>query len=69
MADLSLSSIVADLENIKTDLQHNLNRVDRVIMHIRILSEGKKVEFTSVRGNTVSLPDSFSEEKEKFIAP
>ena len=69
MADLSLSSIVADLENIKTDLQHTLDRVEGVLMDARILSEGKKVKFTDVRGVTVSLPDSFSEDKEKFIAP
>jgi hypothetical protein len=62
MADLSLSSIVADLENIKTDLQHTLDRVDRAIMHVRILSEGKKVEFKDVNAD-------FSEEKESFIAP
>ena len=62
MADLSLSSIVAELENIKTDLQHTLDRVDSAIMHARILSEGKKVEFADVNAD-------FSEEKESFIAP
>ena len=59
---MSLSSIVADLENIKTDLQHTLDRVDRAIMHVRILSEGKKVEFKDVNAD-------FSEEKESCIAP
>ena len=58
MADLSLSSIVAELEHIKIDLQHTLDRVDGVLMDTRILSEGKKVEFAD-----------FSEEKEGFIAP
>ena len=58
MADLSLSSIVKELEYIKTDLQHTLDRVDGVLMDARILSEGKKVEFAD-----------FSEEKESFIAP
>ena len=58
MADLSLSSIVKELEDIKTDLQHTLDRVDGVLMDARILSEGKKVEFAD-----------FSEEKESFIAP
>jgi hypothetical protein len=62
MADLSLSSIVAELENIKTDLQHTLNRVDSAIMDARILSEGKKVEFTDENAD-------FSEKKESFIAP
>ena len=62
MADLSLSSIVADLESNKTELQHTLDRVDRAIMHVRILSEGKKVEFKDVNAD-------FSEEKESFIAP
>ena len=62
MADLSLSSIVVELENIKTDLQHTLDRVDRAIMHVRILSEGKKVEFKDVNAD-------FSEDKENFIAP
>ncbi len=58
MADLSLSSIVAELEHIKIDLQHTLDRVNGVLMDARILSEGKKVEFAD-----------FSEEKESFIAP
>ena len=62
MSDLSLSSIVVELENIKTDLQHTLSRVDSAIMHVRILSEGKKVEFKDVNAD-------FSEEKESFIAP
>ncbi len=62
MADLSLSSIVKELECIKTDLQHTLDRVDGVLMHARILAEGLEVEFTDVSGD-------FSEEKEGFIAP
>ena len=62
MADLSLSSIVAELEHIKIDLQHTLDRVDGVLMDARILAEGKKVEF-------ISASDDFSEEKENFIAP
>ena len=62
MADLSLSSIVKELEYIKTDLQHTLDRVDGVLMDARILAEGKKVEF-------ISASDDFSEEKENFIAP
>jgi len=62
MADLSLSSIVAELEHIKIDLQHTLDRVDGALMDARILSEGKKVEFPDVT-------DDFSEEKESFIAP
>ena len=62
MADLSLSNIVAELENIKTDLQHTLDRVDGALMDARILSEGKKVKF-------VDTDADFSEEKENFIAP
>ena len=62
MADLSLSSIVKELENIKIDLQHTLDRVDGVLMDVRILAEGLEVEFTDVT-------DDFSEEKENFIAP
>ena len=62
MADLSLSSIVVELENIKTDLQHTLDRVDGALMDARILSEGKKVKF-------VDTDADFSEEKENFIAP
>ena len=62
MADLSLSSIVKELEYIKTDLQHTLDRVDGVLMDARILAEGLKVEFTDVTGD-------LSEEKEGFIAP
>ena len=62
MADLSLSSIVKELEYIKTDLQHTLDRVDGVLMDARILSEGKKVEFKDVNAD-------FSEDKENFIAP
>jgi hypothetical protein len=38
-------------------------------MDARILAEGKKVEFTEARGEIVSMPDSFSEDKEGFIAP
>lgn len=63
MADLSLSSIVTDLESIKTDLQHTLDRVDRAIMHVRILSEGKEVKFIE------DVNADFSAEKESFIAP
>tara|TARA_R110000824_G_scaffold89444_1_gene219340 strand:- start:1814 stop:2017 length:204 start_codon:yes stop_codon:yes gene_type:complete len=66
---LDLSSIVKELERIKTDLQHSLDRVDSVLMDARILAEGKKVEFTEARGEIVSMPDSFSEDKEGFIAP
>ena len=62
MADLSLSSIVKELEYIKTDLQHTLDRVDGALMDARILSEGKKVEFKDVNA-------AFSEDKENFIAP
>ena len=62
MADLSLSSIVKELEYIKTDLQHTLDRVDGVLMDARILAEGLEVEFTDVSAD-------FSEEKEGFIAP
>jgi len=62
MADLSLSSIVAELEHIKIDLQRTLERVDGALMDARILSEGKKVEFKDVNAD-------FSEDKENFIAP
>tara|TARA_R110000824_G_scaffold49483_17_gene138869 strand:- start:413 stop:601 length:189 start_codon:yes stop_codon:yes gene_type:complete len=62
MEDLSLSSIVKELEHIKIDLQHTLDRVDGVLMNARILAEGKKVEFTDIR-------EDFSEKKERFIAP
>ena len=62
MADLSLSSIVKELEYIKTDLQHTLDRVDGVLMDARILAEGLEVKFTDTT-------DDFSEEKENFIAP
>ena len=58
----ALSNIVAELENIKTDLQHALDRVDGVLMDARILSEGKEVKFMDVN-------EDFSEEKESFIAP
>jgi len=63
MADLSLSSIVAELEHIKIDLQHTLDRVDGALMDARILSEGKEVKFIE------DVNTDFSAEKESFIAP
>ena len=35
----------------------------------KMLSDDDKCKLDTVRGNTVSMPDSFSEDKESFIAP
>ena len=34
-----------------------------------MLAGDDKCKLETVRGNTVSMPDSFSEDKESFIAP
>ena len=57
-----LSSIVNELENIKTNLQQTLDQVSSVLTDIRIRTEGSKVEFTDINSD-------FSEKKENFIAP
>jgi len=35
----------------------------------KMLSDDDKCKLEEMRGTTVSLPDSFSEDKEKFLAP
>ena len=52
------------LLGVKDKLTRTLEDVDNMIADIE-----NKCELKEVRGTTVSLPDSFSEEKEKFIAP
>ena len=52
------------LRSVKDKITRALEDVDNMIADI---VDSCKLE--QVRGETVSLPDSFSEEKEKFIAP
>tara|TARA_B100000131_G_scaffold117913_1_gene114916 strand:- start:1046 stop:1231 length:186 start_codon:yes stop_codon:yes gene_type:complete len=52
------------LRSVKDKITRALEDVDNMIADIE---DSCKLE--QVRGETVSLPDSFSEEKEKFIAP
>ena len=53
-----------DLSWLRDTLTEALENVNKMIDDIE-----NKRELNAVRGNTVSLPDSFSEDKEKFIAP
>lgn len=52
------------LRGVKDNLTRTLEDVDNMIADIE-----SSCTLEQVRGETVSLPDSFSEEKEKFIAP
>ena len=52
------------LLGVKDKLTRTLEDVDNMIADIE-----NKCKLEEVRGTTVSLPDSFSEDKEKFIAP
>lgn len=52
------------LRGVKDKLTRTLEDVDNMIADIE-----NKCKLEEMRGTTVSLPDSFSEEKEKFIAP
>ena len=53
------------LNSIRENLEHTLDQVKDMIEDV-----GKdKCKLEEIRGNTVSLPDSFSEDKERFIAP
>ena len=53
-----------DLSWLRDTLTEALENVNKMIDDIE-----NKCELNAVRGNVVSLPDSFSEDKEKFIAP
>ena len=52
------------LHGVRDNLMRTLEDVDDLIADIR-----GACKIDKVRGETVSLPDSFSEDKEKFIAP
>ena len=52
------------LRGVKDKLTRTLEDVDGMIADIE-----NKCKLETVRGNTVSMPDSFSEDKESFIAP
>lgn len=53
------------LNSIRENLEHTLDQVKDMIEDV----DAGKCRLEEVRGTTVSLPDSFSEDKEKFIAP
>ena len=52
------------LRGIRDNLMRTLDDVDGMITDIEA-----SCKLEQVRGNTVSMPDSFSEDKESFIAP
>ena len=52
------------LHGVRDNLMRTLEDVEDLIADIR-----SKCKLEEMRGTTVSLPDSFSEDKEKFIAP
>ena len=56
--------MIHQLDSIRHNLEHNLDQVRDMIADIE-----NKTKIHKVRGESVSLPDSFSEDKESFIAP
>ena len=67
MADVT--SINCELRSIKESLETALNRVNNLLDDLYDNGIELNCKLTKVRGNIASLPDSFSEDKEKFIAP
>tara|TARA_R110002110_G_scaffold414073_1_gene642905 strand:+ start:555 stop:746 length:192 start_codon:yes stop_codon:yes gene_type:complete len=55
-----------NLERLRDSLVFALGDVERAIDDIVV---ARKRSLDKVRGESVSLPDSFSEDKEKFLAP
>ena len=53
------------LRGVRDNLKQTLEAVNIMIDDITVI----RCKLEHVRGNTVSLPDSFSEDKEKFLAP
>ena len=59
------NTVYAELRSIKESLETALDQVNDLIDDAR----ANKGKLEKVRGNVVSLPESFSEDKERFIAP
>ena len=51
------------LNSIRENLEHTLDQVKYMIEDV------SKCKIDRVRGESASMPDSFSEDKESFIAP
>ena len=62
---MDANTVYAELRSIKESLETALDQVKDLIDDVY----ENKCKLEKVRGNVVSLPDSFSEDKEKFIAP
>mgnify|MGYP003628329861 FL=1 len=58
-------TVYAELRSIKESLETALDQVNDLIDDVY----ANKCKLEKVRGNVVSLPESFSEDKERFIAP
>tara|TARA_R110000824_G_scaffold367090_1_gene556202 strand:+ start:74 stop:262 length:189 start_codon:yes stop_codon:yes gene_type:complete len=59
------NTVYAELRSIKESLETALDQVNDLIDD----ACANKGKLEKVRGNVVSLPESFSEDKERFIAP
>ena len=53
------------LNSIRENLEHTLDQVKDMIEDV----SKRKCKIDRVRGESASMPDSFSEDKESFIAP
>ena len=53
------------LNSIRENLEHTLDQVKDMIEDV----SKRKYKIDRVRGESASMPDSFSEDKESFIAP
>jgi len=62
---MDANAVYAELRSIKENLENTLGQVNDLVDN----AYENKCKLEKVRGNVVSLPDSFSEDKEKFIAP
>jgi hypothetical protein len=62
---MDANTVYAELRSIKESLETALDQVNDLVDNVY----ENKGKLEKVRGNVVSLPDSFSEDKEKFIAP
>ena len=62
---MDANTVYAELRSIKESLETALDQVNDLVDSVY----ENKGKLEKVRGNVVSLPDSFSEDKEKFIAP
>ena len=67
MADVN--SIFIELRSIRESLESALDRVNDLIDDVNNNGIEVDCKLEKTRGNITSPPDSFSEDKEKFIAP